>query len=322
MDLNRAILQTLSDGRFHSGQALGQALGVSRTAVWKRIAALERMGLDVFAVRGRGYRLAAPAELFTAAAIDAALPAQTRARIASIEVLFETASTNQYLLDAGTVHGRVVLAEFQHAGRGRRGNRWHSPLAGGICLSIGWHFTSAPDSLVLVSLLAGAAVARALAGCGCGPIGLKWPNDLVCGESKLGGILVESRGQVAGPVVVVIGVGVNVRLTGDARRAIDQPVTDLAGLSTQLPSRNRVAASMISEIVRMLAGAGTRVWDEYLTEWRERDVIRGKTVRLLLPGSEVNGTAEDIDDSGLLVLRVAGATRRFSAGEISLRLTP
>jgi BirA family biotin operon repressor/biotin-[acetyl-CoA-carboxylase] ligase len=322
MDLNRAILQMLADGRFHSGQALAQLLGVSRTAVWKRVTALERMGLDVYAVRGRGYRLAAPLEILAPEQIGAALPRDVRRSVKSIEVQFETASTNQFLLDAVAVHGRVVLSEYQRAGRGRRGNRWVSPLAGGVSLSLGWHFASAPESLVLVSLLTGAAVARALNECGCTGIGLKWPNDLVAGGCKLGGVLIEARGQITGPVDLVVGVGVNVRLPASARRSVDQPVTDVAEISGMPVQRNRLAASMIAEIVRMLSGAGTGVWDEYLREWRNRDTVRGREVRLLLPGREVSGTVEGVDPSGLLMLRVAGSVQRFSSGEVSLRVAP
>jgi len=322
MDLNHAILQSLADGRFHSGQALARSLAVSRAAVWKRIVALRNMGLDVYAVRGRGYRLAAPAELLAVEAVLESVPADIRDHIAPIEILFETASTNQHLLEGDRVHGRVVLAEFQRAGRGRRGNRWVSPVAGGICLSIGWHFDAAPDPLVLVSLLAGAAAARGIEQCECAPIGLKWPNDLVSDGRKLGGILIETRGQIAGPVDVVVGIGLNVRLPGAARHDIDQPVADLAEIRGTPPSRNRVAGAIIGEIVRMLAGAGTGLWDEYLREWRQRDAVRGRQVRLLLPGEEVQGTAEDVDASGLLLLRVAGNLRRYGSGELSLRIGP
>lgn len=320
MDLNFAILETLSDGRFHSGQALARTLGVSRTAVWKRIAALERMGLDVYAVRGRGYRLPVPVETLAARAIHEALPVGIRGHIASMEVLFDTASTNQHLLDRNPVHGRVVLAEFQHSGRGRRGNRWLSPLGGGVCLSVGWHFDAAPDSLVLVSLLTGACAARALSGLGCGSIGLKWPNDLVWNGRKLGGVLIETRGQIAGPVDIVVGVGLNVHLPETVRAAIPQPVTDLAEIAGVPLSRNRVAASVIGEIVRMLSGAGSGIWDEYMREWRSRDVVRGKRVQLRFPGHQVDGVAEEVDRSGMLVLRVNGDVRRFSSGEVSLRV--
>lgn len=320
MSPNQSILQALADGRFHSGQALATALGVSRTAVWKRVASMQRMGLDVHAVRGRGYRLAAPVEPLDASAIRDALPADLRRRMTSIEILLETESTNQHLLDQAAVHGKAVLAEFQHAGRGRRGNRWLSPFGAGVCLSIGWHFAAAPDSLVQMSLLVGAGVARALAACGCGPIGLKWPNDLVCGDRKLGGILVETRGQAAGPVDIVVGIGLNVRLPRNTRRAIDQPVTDLAENFPDIPPRNRIAAALIEEVTRMLSGAGSGIWEQYMEEWRSRDSVRGRAVRLLLPDREVSGVAEGIDASGLLLLRVDGTVRRFSSGEISLRV--
>jgi len=318
MDADRAILRQLADGGFHSGEELARSLGVSRAAVWKRIRRLGDLGLGFEGERGRGYRLTEPFDLLDADAIRAAL----RQPVSGLDVLFDTPSTNQQLLDAPAVHGRAILAEYQHAGRGRRGRRWLCPPGSGICLSVGWHFSAPPASLMLLSLLAGVCAVRALERCGCPGARLKWPNDLMAGNGKLGGVLIESRGQIAGPVDAVIGIGLNVRLPPAARAQIDQPAADLADLGATLPSRNALAAALIDELVEMLSSAGTPAWDRYLAEWHAHDAGRGREARLLLPGGEVRGRVEGVDASGLLLLRTDGGLQRYSTGELSLRLEP
>lgn len=317
MDRNLALLRALADGRFHSGPALAADLGLSRAAVSRRIAGLVRRGLPVHAARGRGYRLASGLDLLDADAIRTDLGSAENVHLDAIEVLFQIDSTNQYLLERPRPHACAVLAEYQTLGRGRRGRQWMSPPASGICLSLGWHFAAPPATLVLLSLLTGACAARALAACGVQGIGLKWPNDLVHGDRKLGGILIESRAQAAGPMDVVIGIGINVRLPESSRAAIAQPVTDLAALCNPVPARNRVAAAVLAELLRMLADPSA--WPAGLAEWRARDSLRGRSARLELPGRALQGVVEGIDDAGQLLLRVDGTLQRFGSGDLSLR---
>jgi BirA family biotin operon repressor/biotin-[acetyl-CoA-carboxylase] ligase len=318
-DPTRALLNHLADGRFHSGEHLARQLHCTRTAIWKRMHALSAAGFEIDAVRGRGYRLGAPVELLDARAIRSGIPADAATAIQSVEVLVTTDSTNRRLLDREIPEGVVLLAEHQSHGSGRRGRIWESPAGAGLWLSLGWHFPVAPGSLMLLSLLSGAALIRALAGCGVAGVGLKWPNDLVLDGAKLGGILIESRGQVAGPVQVVIGVGINVRLPGSARVRIDQPAADLHG-SGRAPGRNRLAAEVIGELVRMLRRAAEDRVEDYLEEWRRHDIGRGREACLSLAGEEIRGQVVDIDRSGLLIMRVNGETRHFSSGDLSLRV--
>lgn len=314
------LLQRLSDGRFHSGEAMARHLGISRSAVWKRMAKLGESGVEVYAVKGKGYRLSDPVEWLDAGRIRQGIAGDVAAQITGLDVFFRTASTNDYLLSKKGAHGRVALSEFQTAGRGRRGSRWVSPPGSGICLSIGWRFDPAPASLMLLSLLSGAAVLRALRRFGVSAAGLKWPNDVVFGGRKLGGILIESAGQVAGPIDMVLGVGINLRLSEAARAAIDQAVADLADTGATLPQRNELASEMINSMVRMLLAVASGNHAEYLHEWRKHDTGRGKDARLRLPGREVRGRIVDIDPTGMLIMQINGKMQKFSSGELSLRI--
>lgn len=320
--LRREILQRLSDGGFHSGVTLALDLQRSRTAIWKGVKGLAGAGLDIYAIPGKGYRLAEPVELLDADTIMRLVDPDIAVKVERLDVFFTISSTNQYLLDQPSPHRRVALAEYQTAGRGRRGNQWWSPPAGGICLSIGWRFDGPPALLLMLSLLTGVALIRALHRCGIAGVGLKWPNDVVHEYRKLGGILVESRGQLAGPIDAVLGIGLNIRLPRHLNFAFEQPVTDLAAAAVAVPSRNRLAAALISETLCMLDRCERAETRSYVDEWRKLDVGRGRHASLKLAGKEIRGTVMDIDDNGMLVMLIDGEVRRFSSGDLSLRLVP
>lgn len=209
------LLSMISDGNIHSGEELAKQLDISRAAIWKSIKHLESLGLQIEAVRGKGYRLTNQIELLSERVIKKTLSPIASKSCKVVDVLFKTESTNSYLfnrLGSGQIHGNAVLAEYQSNGRGRRGNKWVSPLGSGVCLSVGWRFDIAPASLGLLSLYMGVAIARALGEVELTNVGLKWPNDIVIMNKKLGGILLELRGEASGPVDVIIGIGVNYEL--------------------------------------------------------------------------------------------------------------
>ncbi len=310
----------LADGGLHSGEHLAQMLGVTRAAVWKRLAALLARGVQLERLRGRGYRLAQPLELLDAERIQAGLRPDIRSAIQELRVDFCVDSTSQRLLHTPDGHGRVLLAEYQTHGRGRRGNNWSSPLASGICLSLGWRLDPAPAGAGALSILAGAALVRALLRFGIGNIGLKWPNDLVFNGGKLGGLLIESRAQAAGPMDVVIGVGVNVRLPDNIQVEGDNRPVDLSQCCPRLPSRNDVAGAMVEELMDMLAALAVDRAGDYLAQWRRYDVGIGHDGVLRMPTGTLSGRVLGISDAGLLRLSVDGVDREFSSGDLSLRV--
>ena len=321
---DHGLLALLADGGFHSGESLAVRLGISRAAVWKRIGRLAELGLDVERRSGRGYRLAGGIELLEHARILAALGAPTRARLPRLELRGVVGSTNDVLLQALRAHtaepGVVCLAERQTAGRGRRGRRWSSPFGSNIYLSLAWRFERGVAALEGLSLAIGVAVVRALVACGIEGVGLKWPTDLVAGGAKLGGILIELEGELAGPVDAVIGIGVNVRMPRAGAAVIDQPWTDLETLAGRAVSRNDFAAALIDACYVLLPEFAARGFAALREDWQRLDVLAGRAVTVTAgDGGTLAGTAEGVDASGALRLRTAEGLRALSGGEVSVR---
>ncbi|MGD8851470.1 MAG: bifunctional biotin--[acetyl-CoA-carboxylase] ligase/biotin operon repressor BirA [Gammaproteobacteria bacterium] len=323
--LRYRLVELLSDGQFRSGEWLGQQLGVSRAAVWKRVRDLSELGLDVHAVQGQGYRLAQPFEPLHAHRIHALLAPHAAAHLDALDVFHEIDSTSDHLKRAASScpldRARVCLAEWQTAGRGRRGRRWISPYGSNLYLSLAWQLTAGALQAGGLSLMVAVAVLRALHRCGAHDLGLKWPNDIFYRGRKLAGILLDVSGESAGPFLIVIGVGVNVRLPENAARSIDQPWADLwqAGLDVD---RNALAAQILEALLEALVAFAREGLAAFAAEWERYDVIAGRTVELHQDRSKsIRGVARGIDSHGALLLEQDGVTRSFHAGEISVRLT-
>lgn len=316
------LITQLSDGEFHSGEALAGQLGVSRAAVWKRMqAAMGELGLEIDAVRGRGYRLAQPLELFDETALKQQLLDEDLPGPVLLKLLQVTDSTNRQLLQAGlegAPTGSALLAEHQTAGRGRRGRVWISPFGTSIYLSLLHRSARGPAGLSGLSIAAGVAVADCLSQLGVPGLGLKWPNDLLWDHRKLGGLLVDVVGEQGGSCMAVIGLGLNLRMSD--RINIDQPWIDLRSIPNHpSPSRNLVAGALIAALVRMVDAFEHQGLGPFLERWREFDLLRDRPVELLHGDRTESGICRGIDSSGALLLEQQGLTRAWHGGEVSLR---
>lgn len=322
MQVRDLLLQRLSDARFHSGQQLAQALGVSRTAVWKHVQQLEAdLGLEISAVRGRGYRLAAPLELLDARRIRRELSATADARLDAMSVLSCTTSTNSSAsadLPPDSGYARVWLAEHQTAGRGRRGRPWVSAFGENLHLSLAWRFDLPMSELSGLSLVAGVIVAEALAQLGLGGHSLKWPNDVLVDGRKLSGILAEVSGEAGGPATVVIGIGVNFRIPPARGRQIDQPWTDLAQVSPVAISRNRLAGVLIDQLIHACRRFANDGLTPFLGRWDAYDRLHGQTICLRRGSESLTGIYRGIAPSGAMLLQQSSGTSEHHAGEVSL----
>ena len=318
------LLRLLADGALHSGEELAAALDVSRAAIWKRVQQLEEWGIAVEAKPGSGYQLESQIDLLDAAAIRAKLPQEVLERLRNLEVHEVLDSTSDRLLAAEELPpGRfdACLAEFQSAGRGRRGRSWVAPFASGLCVSVNWSYRDAPATLGALSLAAGVAALRALRRLGFANLSLKWPNDIVHRDGKLGGILIDLRGEAAGPAYFVVGIGINVRLpraTRERLRTDGVEAVDLASLGNA-PSRNDAAAVLIAELTQALLEFGARGMTAFADEWQGADALAGRPVRVHHGGQLLDGLARGVDADGALLLEIDGASRRILSGEVSVR---
>jgi BirA family biotin operon repressor/biotin-[acetyl-CoA-carboxylase] ligase len=310
----------LADGRFHSGEKLASRLGCSRASVWNRAREVESLGLALARVRGRGYCLAEPLDLIDRDAL-ATLLARLRWPL-RVEVLDRCASTNTLLLERalnGAAHASAIACEHQTAGRGRRGAAWISTIGGSLAFSLLWRFQKGAGALSGLSLAVAVGAARALEPIAAGPIGVKWPNDLLLGEGKLGGILIEMSGDYLGPSAAVIGVGLNVSLNGGARRSVAVPAADLAGEGLP-PSRTLLLARVLEKIAGVLEQFEQEGFAPFRSEWLARHAWQGKRVELKLADRHVaEGKVVGVDEEGALLLRSRRGLARFHAGELSLR---
>lgn len=324
MERALTLLKHLADGAWHSGERLAAALGVSRAAVWKRLRELEPLGLTVESITGRGYRLAQPLELLDATSIRAQLSPALQATVARLDVLPVTDSTNQVLLDDSSSPA-LVFAEYQQAGRGRRGRQWVSPFGSNLCFSIAWEFDLPPAQLSGLSLAVGVALARQLRAEGIDGIGLKWPNDLYAKGRKLGGILIEHRGEAHGSWRSVIGVGLNYAMVETQAIAVDQPWISVQSLCAQqaqpLPTRNGLAARCAEAVLQILETFSQQGFAACQPEWQHFDLTRGATLRLDWGDRHIEGIGEGVDNEGALLLRQGDELRRYVSGELSLRFT-
>ncbi len=316
------LLRRLSDGRFHSGEALAQAFGLSRSSIFNVLAQAEAMGLTIHAVRGRGYRMPEPVEWLDSDAVTRHLGAAADAY--AIHVLDSVDSTNTALMAAalsGAVDGTLYCAEHQHAGKGRRGRQWHSVPGGSLTFSVLWRFDTGLQSLAGLSLVVGLAIARAVNRHSRHPARLKWPNDVLVDYRKLAGILVEVQGDMHGAAFAVVGIGLNVRLSEAQRDAVDQAVVDLAEMGVTV-GRNQLLADCLLELHAVLSAFRQRGFAVLREDWQALDAYAGRAVALTLPDARsVHGVAAGVDETGAFLLRdAASGLNPYSGGEISLRL--
>lgn len=320
----RELLLRLNAGPV-SGGALARAGGHTRAAAWKRIEALREAGIAIEAQAGRGYRLAQPVELLDAEAVRAQLAGQAGAGLhdpepARIEVAWSLDSTNAELLRREPAAGMtVLLAERQTGGRGRRGRPWVSPLAANLYLSVARRFSGGLARLGGLSLVSGVVAAEALHALGFHEVRLKWPNDLVVGPRKLGGLLVEGGGEHGGPVRAVIGLGLNVRMPPAFGARIGQPWIDLAAMSSRPPSRNMLASTLLVHLLPALDAFDREGLAPFLPRYAPLDALRGREIVVHAGDAEHAGMALGIAADGALRARTAEGERRFHAGEVSVR---
>jgi BirA family biotin operon repressor/biotin-[acetyl-CoA-carboxylase] ligase len=311
------LLQILSDGQFHSGEALGQHLGISRTAVSNYVKGLSDLGLEIFSVTGKGYKLAKPLIFLSHEQISKEL---TTPDSVQLEVLNVIDSTNQYLKNKhqDVENGHVVIAEAQTAGRGRRGRQWVSPYGSSLYLSLYWNFPAGYQAIGGLSLAIGVAVVQALHSLSVLNIQLKWPNDIYLDGKKLAGVLVEVEGQMGAACDSIIGVGLNINLP-DGIAGIDQPFTDLTHSAQADINRNSLAAHLINQLYNVCRQFEKEGLLPFVETWQSLDLYQDKAIKLIAGNNIVEGIGRGIDNAGGLIVEVDGVRKAYYGGEVSVK---
>jgi len=314
------LIKALAKGEFVSGQVLGHNLDISRTAISKHIKALTEMGLDIYSVTGKGYKLSQPLSLLNKDKIISLLPSSDF--IPEVEVHSLIDSTNSYLLRRlpnQISQGQVCLAEYQSAGRGRRGRQWVSPFGSQIYLSMYWHLEQGLSAAMGLSLVTALAVSDAIYSLTKIKVQLKWPNDVYLGGVKLAGILIDLEGQALEASHSVIGIGLNLNMPEQAGQQIDQKWTDLQSHSKSKIDRNALCAQLINHLLKRLKQHQNEGLVGMLEEWHGQDFYLNKRVKLLTGERIIKGICRGVNNQGALMLEIDGQVRPIYGGEVSLR---
>ena len=319
-----ALVKILADGKYHSGTDLGLEFGISRAAIGKNIQKIEQnYNLEVFAVKGKGYRLQQALELLDENIIRQKLRDQSSKQLSQLEIFFDIDSTNRYLNNKsieGASSGYLVLAEQQTKGTGRRGRSWLSPFGSNLYLSLLWRFQYGAAQLGCLSLFIAVAIVRALQKAGVKGAGVKWPNDIYWKNKKLAGILLEMRGELTGPSAVVIGIGLNISMPSSSieTKNIDQPWIDLQTILGKKVDRNEFTALVIDALFAVL----NEIPDEQnklLEEWQQMDILKGQNIEVTFADKIISGKALGINRDGALLVRHDGKDLVCHSGDVSIR---
>ncbi|WP_210082115.1 bifunctional biotin--[acetyl-CoA-carboxylase] ligase/biotin operon repressor BirA [Pantoea endophytica] len=308
------LVALVADGEFHSGEQLGEALGMSRAAINKHIQTLKSWGLDVYTVTGKGYSLPETIQLLDEEIILSLLHQPNLAVIPVID------STNQYLLDRmdQLPSGYACIAEYQQAGRGRRGRKWFSPFGSNLYMSMYWRLDQGPAAAMGLSLVIGIIMAEVIQSLGAPDVRVKWPNDLYLNDRKLAGILVELTGKTGDAAQIVIGAGVNLLMRSEGTAEINQGWINLQEAGVDI-DRNELAAKLINSLREALPIFERDGLAPFVSRWEALDNFINRPVKLLIGDREVHGIARGIDKQGGLLLEQNGVIKSWVGGEISLR---
>lgn len=312
--MKQKILDILKNsGEYISGERISEALGISRSAVWKHIKSLRADGYVIESVTNKGYRLAHSPDTITETEIRRALKTEFIGR--NMFIYDETDTTNERAkANSSAPDGSVFIAEVQTAGKGTRGRGWVSPRGSGIWHSILLKPDIPPLEAAQITLVAGLAVCRAV---GLGSM-IKWPNDIVIGSRKICGILTEMSSEKNMINHIVCGIGVNVN-TPSFPDEIAHRATSMYIESSRRFNRNELAANILNEFecyyMKFLDSGLSAVLDEY----KERCITVGRDVSVIYKKETVTGKAVDVDSTGALVVKTPGGIIHVSSGEVSVR---
>lgn len=316
------LLSLLKDGHCHSGNELGQALGISRSAIWKQINQLINFGIPVIRHAHQGYQLPSPLILLDHQVICNQLQARDFTTPFNLHLLTSVDSTNRYLKELPVNQKLdVCCTELQTQGRGRFGRHWHSPFGENIYCSSRWSLNCDLSRLSGLSLVTSLAVLTTINEFIASPdIKIKWPNDILWNDKKLCGSLIEIIAESNGNAQIIIGIGINVNSDTKNHPLDDKPWCSLYEITQQQYNRNLILAHLIINLGRYLNKFIENELSAFMNEWNKSDYLAGKQISVTQSGSTISGIAKGINPMGLLILEDENHLRHYlSSGDTTLQ---
>ena len=319
------VLNILSDGKFHSGEAIAKHFKVSRVSIWQAIAEAEKLGVEIFSVRGKGYSLSHPVQFIDEVKVKKAIGEM--ASWFNIKVFDVLDSTNNFLMQEapkGYPHASCVVANIQTSGKGRRGRQWQSSLGENLTFSFLWRFTKGAAALSGLSLAVGTSLIRSLKKINVNQALLKWPNDILVkddeGYKKLAGILIELQGDMDGQCAAIIGIGINLKLSKNQLAKIDQPAIGINQCIDNEVDTNEYLGIIINDLTEVSAKFESNNFEYFKDEWQSYDAFQDQFISISLgDGGIISGKEHGVNDMGALEVITEDGIKTFSSGEVSIR---
>ena len=320
MSIKSELLKALADGKYVSGAALAEGLGVSRNAGWKAVKALETEGFVIESSTAKGYRISPENNRLSAELIESGLKTEQIGR--RLYVYDEVDSTNSIakkFASEDAPHGTTVIADMQSAGRGRLGRSFISPSGKGIYVSILVRPTFSLEFASMITTAAAVAGAEAVETLSGHEVGVKWVNDLYMNGKKICGILTEaSMGlEMQSLDYAIIGIGINIRSVGTSFDAeLKKRASSIEDESGVKVDRNALCSKLLNRIEKYFATIEER---GFLEEYRRRELLTGNMITANVGSESIKGVAEGIDDNANLIVRLEnGELRHIGSGEANL----
>ena len=319
MSTKEKVLALLTVGEFTSGQSIADALNISRSAVSQSISSLIVAGVEIHSVRGRGYRLISSLSILSTQLIQSELRKIMYQRVPKFILLDKIDSTNEYFkrISTDSYSPYFCIAEHQTHGKGRQGKQWLNRPYESILMSYRFELVGGVSSSSGLSLAIGVGVQKTLAVNGFSNVGLKWPNDIMLGSLKLGGILIELFGEIGGGCTCIVGLGLNVNSSSIIQEKIDRSVAGLQDLSVTVVNRNALVALLMHSLVSTIQEFEKSGFIAFRDDWHKAHVNQNCPVKVVSGFGVINGVAKGVDGAGsLLVRNEQGHIQKVTTGEV------
>ncbi|MBI5848550.1 MAG: biotin--[acetyl-CoA-carboxylase] ligase [Nitrospirae bacterium] len=302
-----------------SGQDISNRLGISRAAVWKKILALRNKGYIIEALPSKGYCLKSAPDLG-----EDYLRLNSRSDLWKRLIVHDSVeSTNDLAMSLVTkgeiAPGTVLVADHQTRGKGRLGRTWESPAGKNIYITLIIRPELEPRDTTMLTIVAAVAGALTLQKSCNIAVSIKWPNDLVMSDKKLGGILTEVRADPDRVAVAVIGIGMNVNMNaGNLPEVIKDTATSVKIETGKNHRRNKIILQLLREFEKWYGILKKEGKKPLLDAWRTNSSTLGRKIKVIMRDDTWSGIAEDIDENSMLILRMhSGERKTISSGDIS-----
>lgn len=333
--MNGQIIELLRDKKdFISGEDISRSLGITRAGIWKKVKALRQKGYLIEAVPSKGYKLLSSPDIPTKEEVEAVFKGDVLGK----EIIFfdVTTSTNDRAMQIGQLsnsagkrpgqqgrkklEGIVIIANEQEKGRGRFGREWISPPGVNLYFTVLLEPPFSPKEASIITLMASVAVVSSIREQTGLSASIKWPNDILINNKKVGGILTEMKSDMDMIDFIAVGIGVNVNMSsGMFTKAVRSVATSLKLEKKEPVNRVELLGLILSKLEYWYKNIINGRKDTLIEKWRSLDSTIGYTVKVKTPEGVISGIAEGVSDDGELIIKLfSGEAKKVYAGEVTI----